>query len=227
MATHLNPYREWIGAQIRIDSYGYAAPGQPALAAEFAWRDARLSHVKNGLYGAMACSAMIAAAFATTDVRDVVAAGLGEIPATSRLHAEMLEVIALCDRHDCQWGNYEDVFTGICSLVGHYPAIHTNNNLAVCIAALLLSGGDYHRGITFSVMAGFDTDCNGATVGSILGALNGADRLPPHWAERLHDTLKSEIADYYPIAISECASRSLDIVRKIRDELPSRPRASA
>jgi len=220
VATHLNPYREWIGAQIRIDSYGYAALGRPALAAEFAWRDARLSHVKNGLYGAMACAAMIAAAFATHDVREIVAAGLGEIPVTSRLHAELIQVIALCDRHECKWESHEAVFDGICVLLGHYSAIHTNNNAAVCIAALLLSGGDYHRGITFAVMAGFDTDCNGATVGSILGALNGARRLPSHWTHRLNDTLKSEITDYHPIAISECARRSLEIVRKIQLDVP-------
>jgi len=217
VASHLNPYREWIGAQIRVDSYGYAAPGNPALAAEFAWRDARLSHVKNGIYGAMACAAMIAAAFATTDVKAIVAAGLGEIPASSRVHAEMLEVVALCERFDNDWQHHEAVFDGICELLGHYSAIHTNNNLAVIIASLLLSGGDYHLGITTSVMAGFDTDCNGATVGSILGAMNGASKLPAHWTARLNDTLKSGISDYHPVAISECAQRSLDIVRKIKE----------
>ena len=215
VATHLNPYREWIGAQIRVDSYAYAAPGRPEVAADFAWRDARLSHVKNGLYGAMACAAMIAAAFATDDVREIIAAGLGEIPATSRLHAEMIEVIALCEKYGCQFEHYEAVFDGICDLVGHYSSIHTDNNVAVCIAALLLSGGDYHRGIITATMAGFDTDCNGATVGSILGALNGAGRLPQNWIAPLHDTLNSGIAGYHPIAISECARRSVEIARRL------------
>jgi ADP-ribosylglycohydrolase len=213
VAHHLNPYREWIGAQIRIDSYGYAAPGNPELAAELAWRDARLSHVKNGIYGAMFCAAMIAAAFATSDVGEIIEAGLAQIPATGRLHAETRQVIALCARHGNRPEAFEDVFREIYALLGHYHPVHTNNNAALCVAALLLSGGDFHHGITLAVMGGWDTDCNGATVGSIVGAIARASGAPAHWTARLNDTLRSAIIDYHPIAISECARRSWEIVR--------------
>ena len=80
-ATHRNPYREWIGAQIRGDFFGYAMPGRPGRAAELAWRDACISHVRNGIYGEMWVAAMVAAAAVTDDPRAVVAEGLAQVPA--------------------------------------------------------------------------------------------------------------------------------------------------
>ena len=215
---HTNPYREWIGAQIRVDSYGYAAAGNPELAADFAWRDARISHVKNGIYGAMFCSAMIAAAFVTPDVKLIIEAGLAQIPKTSRLYKEMRQVIDLCTKHGNRFEAFEAVLTDVYALLGHYHPVHTNNNAGLCVVALRLSGGDFHKGITLAVMGGWDSDCNGATVGSIVGAITGAQRVPEHWSARLNDTLNSAVVDYHPIAISECAKRSRDIARKIAAE---------
>jgi hypothetical protein len=218
VATHQNPYREWIGAQIRADSWGYAAPGNPALAAEFAWRDAWLSHVKNGIYGEMFCAAMIAAGFALGDPLAVIEAGLTEIPRTSRLAVEMRAVIGICQAHGCRFDACEAVLDEIYARLGHYHAVHTINNAALVVAALLLGGGDFEKTVTLAVMGGWDTDCNGATAGSIWGAMFGPDSIPKKWSDPLHDTLYSAIPDYHPIAISECAKISLQIAEKIATE---------
>jgi ADP-ribosylglycohydrolase len=219
VATHQNPYREWIGAQIRADSWGYAAPGHPELAADFAWRDARMSHVKNGIYGEMFVAAMIAAGFALNDPLKVVQAGLAEIPRRSRLYAEMEQVIEICRQHQFSYAAFEQVLDEIYALLGHYDPVHTNNNAALVVAALLLGQRDFEKVITLAVMGGWDTDCNGATAGSIFGAMHGAQAIPAKWSGPLHDTLYSQIFGYHPIAISECARRSHDLARKINPAL--------
>ncbi|MCP2292323.1 ADP-ribosylglycohydrolase [Nocardia amikacinitolerans] len=58
-----NPYREWIGAMIRADIFGYVSPGDPERAAALAARDAAVSHTGNGIYAAMWAAALVAAAF--------------------------------------------------------------------------------------------------------------------------------------------------------------------
>lgn len=215
VATHQNPYREWIGAQIRADSWGYGAPGNPEVAAEFAWRDARMSHVKNGIYGEMFVAAMIAAGFALSNPLDVVKAGLAEIPRRSRLYSEMEQVIEICRKHDFKASAFEAVLDGVYALLEHYHPVHTNNNAAIVVVALLLGQDNFENVITIAVMGGWDTDCNGATAGSIFGAMHGAKKIPAKWKDRFNDKLYSQIFDYHPIAISECARRSVNIAQKL------------
>ncbi|MBM4086721.1 MAG: ADP-ribosylglycohydrolase family protein, partial [Planctomycetes bacterium] len=97
-ALIVNPYREWIGAQIRADAWGYVTPGLPELGAEFAWRDAALSHVKNGIYGEMLVAAMLSASFSTSDVMRVIEIGLSEIPRKSRLAEAVKDTLSCAAR---------------------------------------------------------------------------------------------------------------------------------
>ena len=214
-ASFRNPYREWIGAQIRADAFGYVNMGHPERAAEFAWRDASISHIRNGIYGEMLMAAVIAAAPYCDDPAELLAIGLSEIPATSRLAADVQEVLAwrreglsydaaVARIHE-KWDEHH----------GH-DWCHTNSNAAICAVALLWSDGDFGTAVCRAVQPGFDTDCNGATVGSILGMMLGAKALPAQWTARLHNTLKTSLRGYGSVEITQIARETFDLYRSMR-----------
>lgn len=202
-----NPYREWIGAQIRADAWGYVSPGMPERAAEFAFRDAAVSHVKNGIYGEMWAAAALAAAFVEEDVRRVIEMSLAEIPRKSRL-AEALRDVLDWTRTDPDWGTTWDRMN---AKYGRYHTVHTINNAAVVALALLHGKGDYGKTICIATMCGLDTDCNGATAGSIAGAMLGASRLPKEWYKPLDDRLETSLSMVSECRISDLAARTLKI----------------
>jgi ADP-ribosylglycohydrolase len=209
-ATYMNPYREWIGAQIRADIWGYVAPGNPDLAAELAYRDASLSHVKNGIYGEMFVSAMLSAAFVTDNIEEIISTGLSVIPRKCRLAEAINDVL----RWSGQLGNWKDALNRIYGKYRSYHPVHTINNAAIVAMGLLYGEGDYERSITIAVMGGLDTDCNGATVGSIIGVMLGAKALPEKWIKPLNDTIESYVIGYNNSRISELAERTLKIAGK-------------
>ena len=210
-AAWRNPYREWIGAQIRADIFGYVAPGWPEKAAELAFRDASISHVKNGIYGEMFMAAMLAASFVTSDVEEIIRIGLSEIPANCRLAEAVHDTAGWC-RESSDW---ESVWDRIAEKYGHYHRVHTINNAALVIMGLFFGADDYENGIVVTVRGGWDTDCTGATVGSILGSKFGADALPDKWIGVLNDQLMSCVRDCNDNRISELAERTHRVALQI------------
>jgi ADP-ribosylglycohydrolase len=203
-----NPYREWIGAQIRTDLYGYVRPGDPAAAAELAWRDARLSHVENGVYGAMWAAAAVAAAFVEEDPARVVRRGLDAIPAGSRL----AEAVAWAAETAAGEDDWEAVLDALHARLGHYHWVHAVNNAALVAAALVHGRGDYDRSVAAVVMGGWDTDSNGATVGSIVGAMLGRAGIDDAWVAPLRNAVRSSLKGFDRSRIDDLARRTLACV---------------
>ncbi len=216
-ASFRNPFREWIGAQIRCDAFGYAAPGWPEKAAEFAFRDAAVSHVKNGIYGEMLFAAMIAAALVTDNLDAAIDAALAEIPAKSRLHEAMVETRRFCAEED----DWQAAWERINAAYGHYHPVHTINNAALVLMGLLYGAREtdpalqYEQAIALAVHGGWDTDCNGATAGSVMGALLGAEKLPTKWTSVLKDRLESIVVGLTDNRITDLAQRTVKVARKV------------
>jgi ADP-ribosylglycohydrolase len=203
-ARYMNPYREWIGAQIRADAFGYACPGRPEEAAGLAFKDAAVSHVKNGIYGEMWVAAMLAAAFVAADPQKAILMGLSEIPRNCRL-AEALNTVLTWRAGDA---TAEDATDRILDEFGHYSGVHTINNAAIVAMALLWGEMDFSRTIGLAVEAGLDTDCNGATAGSVLGAMLGAKAIPQHWTAPLNDAIDTAVEGESNLTITGLAART-------------------
>lgn len=92
-----------------------------------------------------------------------------------------------------------------------YHPVHTIPNAAVVVASLLWGGGDYTKSITLAVACGLDTDCNGATVGSIIGVMKGYtgfdESVKKSWFEPLSNRLESYIPGFSGVKITEVAER--------------------
>jgi len=201
---HRNPYREWIGAQIRSDGWAWVCAGKPELAAEFAYRDACWTHERNGIYGEMFCAAMQAAAFVESDPAKLVAIGLSEIPAECRLARLVRQ--ALTWVKECK--DFEACMDRIDAALPEMSAVHTINNALICVISLFYGKMDTTQVITTSVMCALDTDCNGATVGSIVGAAAGKRGFKPELAARLNDTIKPSMIGFEEVRMADLALRT-------------------
>jgi ADP-ribosylglycohydrolase len=204
VATFRNPYREWIGAQIRGDVYGYVYAGDPWSAASLAFQDASLSHVANGVYGEMWAAALVSAAFVSDDAAAAINTSLTVVPPQSRLSEAINDVV-----HMFESGlDWQQALDRIRNTYGHYSWVHSINNAALIVAGLLWGDGDYLTSVAFTVMGGWDTDSNGATTGSVAGILAGTAALPHHIIEPLHNRTRSAMFGYDNSNISDLAERT-------------------
>jgi ADP-ribosylglycohydrolase len=207
-----NPFRDWIGAQIRTDVYGWAAAGDARRAARMAWTDARLSHGRSGLYGALFVAAASSAAVVATSIDEVLDAGLSVVPAASR-YAEAIRRGREIGRSNVGTAGALDA---IYADFGHLHWVHALNNSALLAFALTRSGGDFETAITLAVTGGWDTDSTGATAGSICGALTGASALPSRWIDPLHNRLASSVPGFDNSRFDDLARRTVAVAQKDR-----------
>jgi len=94
---------------------------------------------------------------------------------------------------------------------------HTISNAQIVAASLLYGGDDFSDTIALAVAAGFDTDCNGATCGSLWGVRHGAAALPKKWLRPLHNKLKTGLIDYASVPLDEMAERMVTVAEWVRE----------
>ena len=195
-------YNDWIGAQIRIDMYGWVLPGKPKLAAELARRDAILSHRDC----AVEASAYIAALCALVPVSDsreeAVMSALGIIDPSSDAYKAVEVGIK----------NKNKPASNLHEFYGDMSPVHSLNNLAVVVWAFLSFQDSFDEAIGETICCGWDTDCTGATVGGLLGLDKGT--IPAAWTEPWQGRVLTAIAGVGELDLEQLVKRTCTLVEK-------------
>lgn len=183
-----NIWKHSNGAWIRTEIWACLNPGSVETAVKYAIEDAIVDHgVGEGTSAAAFVAALESAAFFIDDTQKLIDIGLAKIDPNSRLHKTLAHV----RRRFSEGTNYIDVRNEIIELNkdigdGWFQA---PNNIAFVVIGLLWGEGDFKKSMTYAVNCGDDTDCTAATVGSILGILLGADKIPADWKEYVGDKI--------------------------------------
>ncbi len=205
-----NDYKDSCGAFIRSEIWACIAPGCPQVAARYAYHDAILDHGNGeGTFAAVFCAALESAAFVESDLRRLVEIGLSYIPADCAVSGAARAAVAAFDAGK-SWLEARDLilagFRGsshggapeLTSPADREKGFHEGkrgwdvpSNIGLLVLALLYGEGDFAKTVCTAVNCGEDTDCTGATAGSIFGILRGYRAIPPQWVEPVGRKIKT------------------------------------
>ncbi len=163
-----NYFINGLGAAIRSEIWACLAPGNPDLAVRYAYEDACVDHTGDGLYAELFLAALESVAFVESDMNRLIAAGLEAIPEDSALAHSIRDTVEWCARYS----DWRDIREMIVRRYANSNFTDVVPNLGFMVMALLLAEGDFSKAICLAVNCGLDTDCTGATVGSIMGIVN-------------------------------------------------------
>ncbi len=167
------------GAWIRSEIWACIAPGSPDEAARLAYMDACCDHYGEGIFAEMFTAALESAAFVVADIRELLRIGLAKIPADCRISRVVHLACGLYDKGT----SFKDARNEVLEDSKDLGWFQAPLNIGFVVIGLLYGEGDFDKSLKYAVNCGDDTDCTGATVGSILGIQYGADKIPRRWIE--------------------------------------------
>ncbi len=174
----LNPWAEFnISGQFVCESFGLVAPGMPRSAARLGLHYTHVTIDAEPAQTTQLFTAMIAEAFRTSDLEEILDAGLASIDPESRIGQIVRDVRSWHQMNPGDWEATRRLTKEKYSL--YDGEMRDRNgyelNTASTIAALLYGNGDFVETLKTAFNFGWDADNNAATAGTIIGVIRGYD----------------------------------------------------
>ncbi|MFZ5941282.1 MAG: ADP-ribosylglycohydrolase family protein [Bacteroidota bacterium] len=189
-----NPHADDLDFQIEADFIGLMAPAMVNHATDIADRVGHIMNSGDGWYGGVYISALYSLAFACTEVNTLVEEAVRTIPEGTQFRACIDEVIRLHRQYPGDWKTaWFELEKKWNRDVGCPKGVYLSFNIdakinsAYVTLGLLYGQGDFTRSVEIATRCGQDADCNAATVGGVLGVMNGYSGIPAVWLKPLQE----------------------------------------
>ncbi len=202
-----NSEKEYIGAAIRIDGYGYISPGNAEKAVSLAYQDAYLSHRGSGIDSSVYFAALISMAFTTKDIVKSMYEALKFVDNNGEFYKQMSWALSVKDEvTDYLIANklVTERFKGM-------SPVHAINNACLTIWGINIGKYDFETGISQTVAMAYDNDCTSATVGSVLGAYLGIENISDKWYKPWNNRILSYLKGIDEFKLDDVINRFYEL----------------
>lgn len=215
----LNPWAEFnISGQFLCETFGLLGPAMPQTASKLGLNYTRVAIDGEPAQTTQLFNTMIATAFVTSDVNEILAAGLQALDPKSELGPIIQDVKDWYKAYPNDWKATRLKLKEKYSQVN--GAMRDRNgyelNTASTIAALLYGEGDFVKTLMTAFNFGWDCDNTAATAGTILGVAYGHRwMMSNEWqiVDRYKNTTRQNMPE--DETISSFADRLIDLAERV------------
>jgi ADP-ribosylglycohydrolase len=158
-----------------------------------------------GVHGAAFVAALGAAIPSCRDLGEAIDVAAAEVPKDSEAGAAIVFGRDMAERADAV-DRLHERYAGL-------SPVHTVNNLALVVWGLLSGADNFSQAVGDVVAAGWDTDCNAATVGGLWG-LSGRE-IPGHWTEPWQGRVAVTLAGMGELQLDDLVDRTVKVAEKL------------
>lgn len=170
----LNPWAEInVSGHFVAEIFGLLAPALPCTASRIGLNYTHVSVDGEPAQSTQLFVSMIAVAFVEKNFERILEEGLAAVDPASEVHRIVEQVRRIWQEHPHDWKMCRQRIKELYQSCAKCDWADTRLNTAAMVGAFLYGKGDFVETLRLSFNFGWDTDCNAATLGTIVGVMTG------------------------------------------------------